>query len=403
VLLVGCGGQTSFESRPFSLFDFGSFIRSHSFLLRTRSLPVSLFPLHSILCSTTTSRCNREKEASKQNATQNMTENEQPIAKRPKQNDPAGWYIFPPKQRAEFRVGQTVWLKTNDGGERYKRGSISVVDGGGSGNVHVHVEGDPTGTIATKLGKKDQRRRLLPDLSGKRTILVTPETNHFRQLVGHVMHSDTVLEIGCSSGETSKLLIQNCQSWVGFDTSEEMLDICMKMMASAPVSATKQRHFVIVNALIDKKKAGEEARRFGTDPNVIFLDIGGNRESIGVLRMISWVLEEFDPRLVVIKSRELVQSIKSSSHKIDATTGFIDNGHEWFRLNRQKPALPKHPLKAALVMSPVDSNKPICRYHNYHKNGCKKDDCAFDHVHCHACLRPGHVAKECHLLSRETE
>lgn len=334
-----------------------------------------------------------------------MTGNGQPSsAKRHKQNDPPAWHIFPPRQRAPFRVGQSVLLKPKNAiGARYKRGFISKVEDSSSGNIHVEIEGESTGST-TKLGTKDQRRRILPDLNQNQTvILVTPETNHFRQLVGYVAPPDKVLEIGCSSGETSKLLIQNCQSWVGFDTSDEMLDICKEMILSAPASATKQRYLAIVNALVDPQKARKEASYFGADPNVIFLDIGGNRECINVLRMVSWVLEEFDPRLVVIKSRQLALSIQSSSYSIDDTMGLIDNGHEWFRLNREKPAMPKHPLKAALVMSPIEPNKPICRYHNYHKNGCKKDECTFDHDYCHACLQPGHAAKECPILSREQD
>ena len=44
---------------------------------------------------------------------------------------------------------------------------------------------------------------------------------------------------------------------------------------------------------------------------------------------------------------------------------------------------------------------PICRFHNYDSRrggGCKKlrsGACPLDHEHCHFCLEPGHVAKEC--------
>ncbi|CAN0401368.1 unnamed protein product, partial [Scytosiphon promiscuus] len=41
-----------------------------------------------------------------------------------------------------------------------------------------------------------------------------------------------------------------------------------------------------------------------------------------------------------------------------------------------------------------------CRYHNYHKEGCKKGDrCPFDHASCHWCLRTGHIALDCDDIS----
>lgn len=70
-----------------------------------------------------------------------------------------------------------------------------------------------------------------------------------------------------------------------------------------------------------------------------------------------------------------------------------------------------HPKKVPLVLSPKDST-PICRYHNYHPDGCKKfhkrkdvktakEDkvqCQYDHEHCHYCQQVGHVALDCPSL-----
>jgi hypothetical protein len=158
-------------------------------------------------------------------------------------------------------------------------------------------------------------------------------------------------------------------------------------------------HDCLVDALIDPAKAEQECKKFG-DLSVIFIDIGGNRECINVLRMVSWVQETFQtPRLIIVKSRELFHSIKSSA-SIDEGTGLIENGSDWFRQRKQQRALPKHPLKAPMVMSPKDGTTPICRYHNYHKSGCSKQSvCPLDHDHCHACQKPGHIAKDCPKLS----
>ncbi len=322
-----------------------------------------------------------------------MTAIEPSSNKRQKKNEASRWFIFPSQLRTNFQVGQSILLRTRD--HWYKPGSVVQVQ---STSVDVYVQE----TFAkTRVHRKDHRRLILPNLpvdaaATARNILLTSETTHFRQLVGYITTDDRVLEVGCSSGETSKLILPNCKSWVGFDTSHEMLQACNNMLVLK--QSTKLYHTVIVNALVDPQHATKEASKFG-EPNVIFLDIGGNRECINVLRMISWILEAFDPRLVVVKSRELVQSIQSSSCKIDQETGSVDDGNEWFRWNRQRRGMPKHPKKAPLVMSPIDPNKAICRYHNYHQQGCKKDDCDLDHDHCHFCLGNGHVARECLLLS----
>jgi hypothetical protein len=95
---------------------------------------------------------------------------------------------------------------------------------------------------------------------------------------------------------------------------------------------------------------------------------------------------------------------------VDSETGYVSSGDTWFDyeyeqivLEEQKKrddeklrpsTLFKHPLKAPLKLSP-DKSIPICRYHNYHREGCKFSPCQFDHEYCHACLRKGHVAREC--------
>lgn len=301
------------------------------------------------------------------------------------------WYLFPPNQTSgtTFRLGQIVLLRSSD--HWYKPGHIIRVD---SKCVEVCLSET---SHKTRLNRKDQRRLLLP-YHGPSTagiIVVTSETTHYRHLVGYIESSDRVLEIGCSSGETSKLILRHCQSWVGLDTSLEMLNVCQETLSSMQQSTP--HHSVVVNALIDPQRARKEATKFG-EPNVVFLDIGGNREGINVLRMIAWILEEFQLRLLVMKSRELVRSILASDCAINEVTGLIDKGQDWYQRQQHQRAIPKHPKKAALVMSPRDPTMAICRYHNYHKNGCKKNDCDFDHEYCHACLCKGHVAMECPTL-----
>jgi len=361
------------------------------------------------------------------------------------------------------------------------------------------------------LSPKEQRKRLCPDLSPRRnmatpklstshdsgsccSVVLVEETLPFRQLVRFQLHNqkpmnDRVLEIGCSTGELSKLiwknhtedaitisgttiqptLTQEGPSWIGMDHSQEMIDACSKQLQQhkatvaaalrdkdetgnnhhGTIKSCYQAKVVRVNTLEEPKRAFREAineKRMG--PTVVLIDIGGNRECGPVVQTIAWVLEVFgkDLAMVVVKSRALVRQLLSDccqreqlppSHNVtqttiknsdnntpglDASSGLFREGTKWFRATQQRLQYAsqqkfrqrfKHPLKAPKVLSPVDGCTPICRYHNYHPDGCKlyqtasgnANDkpnqqngcmaCPFDHDHCHACLERGHVAKDC--------
>ena len=375
-----------------------------------------------------------------------------------------------------------------------------------------------------------------------KTIVLVKETNDFRRLACQVNsrttstvasqnrqndsdeerhHSDCrgggdhVLEVGCSSGGLSKLILRRRPlSWVGIDNSQEMIDRCRKNLKDIFVHAndTTRTKLVRTDVISEPTKAYREiinvaaaaaaavttdtttttettdttsdrdptdnvstvtstTTSFPSSPTVIFVDIGGNRDDISVLKVLAWVFnnraykesgKEKSPsasasssplRLVVVKSRSLVESLLSSSSSssggktVVSSTGVVSDGSGWFRevlaerVDNVRPSLPKHPLKAPMVFSPIgDGTTPICRYHNYHVKGCLKyksginrrhnndnnikydptgdgdaattssyestndqndavyDICPFDHDHCHACLQQGHKARDCSLF-----
>lgn len=317
------------------------------------------------------------------------------------------------------------------------------------------------------LSPKEQRKLLCPILgsierpspSTRRpcTVILVEETLPFRNVArfqldnGGIFGSrDRVLEIGCSTGELSKLIWRNhlegpCPkagepggpSWIGMDHSQEMIDRCREQLDQHMAAHVRENTYaskvVKVDALAEPKRALAEATTpaevFGPVPTVVLIDIGGNRECGPVVRTLAWVLKAFgwsqDLRMVIVKSRALVRQLQTDCElknpitdantttnaipSLDTTTGIVSRGTEWFLATQQKLSLErknrfeqrfKHPLKAPKVLSPVDGITPICRYHNYHKDGCKlhKDlgtHCPLDHDHCHFCLEKGHLAKNC--------
>jgi SAM-dependent methyltransferase len=338
-------------------------------------------------------------------------------------------------------VGQTVFVRSKSSSENGRRGRIVLLedkdaeaDATKSDRCHIEWEQDSDSS------EKDQSSTTIPSVSVARkrllpvdtstcssasvsespvvNVIVTATTQKFRLLAqSHTVSTDHVLELGCSSGETSTILWQYCASWVGFDTSSNMIQKVKDLLVTVnkknnkkskkqQTQTTASASCYQLNALADPATAVEHACQYSgsAGPTVIYLDIGGNREEAGVIRMMQWILQSF-PKVhtVIIKSQEVHKAL-SNTDKCDIGTGEFAGGNEWFQDRLQvavTATLPRHPLQAPKMLSPVDNKTPICRYHNYFKDGCGKGDiCPYDHEHCHLCLKTGHIATECPLLQR---
>jgi SAM-dependent methyltransferase len=318
-----------------------------------------------------------------QNDGPRLSKMQEPPNKKLKQEG-STWYLFPSSQRYS-EVDDDVFLRSKSSKDLGRRGIVVSVEK----RITVRFEGG--------YEKEVQPKRLLPIYSTKQQVLlVTAETASYRNLASsQLTKADTVLEIGCSTGEASSILVKYCKTWMGFDTSDDMIKRCKSSLNNTDAKAYK------VDALADPDRAQRlVVEGLEGPPSTVFIDIGGNRECEGVLRMIAWVLETFSPIMVVIKSRELAAKIQEDCSV--AGDGLISDGTKWIKekLDQLNRKIPSHPLKAPLRS--VDKEKPICRYHNYHKDGCqryKNGRCTFDHEHCHLCLEKGHIALRCPLVT----
>ena len=303
------------------------------------------------------------------------------------------WRLYPANHS---RLPSTVFVRpksAKEHGHFAKR--ISEID---NGRVLLELE--------RGFQKSFDRKRLLPVYESSTIaplLLLTPDTIPYRNLAwSQLTNLDRVLEIGCSTGECSAILLRRTKNWMGLDTSSQMISNCQQLVGSQFVDRV-----VKSDCLVTPKQTRDTVLNILGEPTHVFIDIGGNRDWTSVVKVISWTYEYFLPRLVVVKSRELVAEYNVEvNHAIDKKTGKLDmNG--WFDTKVKsvstKVTLPKHAKDAPWAYSPVD-NTPICRYHNYTTNGCQKisDGCKLDHEHCHLCFVKGHIALNC-LITRDEQ
>ncbi|KAL7477500.1 hypothetical protein ACHAW6_003309 [Cyclotella cf. meneghiniana] len=344
--------------------------------------------------------------------------------------------------------------------QKHKNFRISILQSNGAIKHNVRVS--RLVPIFDRIGRRRDLSK--PNDTSCTLVLLTPDTANYRQLaVAHVRSDDRVLEIGCSYGGCTALVLRRLMLFrsmrtgstyaqnsggsdgtfsinedttenpgrgviVAFDTGNDMVEQTRQslraefdLLLSAP-AATKQSELERVysemaivhkvDAFADPKGAFSLATgNHETYPTVVLIDIGGNRELEGVARMIRWVQLAFakdPPRAIIIKSKELTHELHANLRD-----GIIKDAQEWLiqflqnnysmnntPLKSQPPPSYSHPLQAPLVLSPRDNKTPICRFHNYHVEGCKRyndecSECPLDHDYCHWCKKIGHVAKEC--------
>ena len=134
------------------------------------------------------------------------------------------------------------------------------------------------------------------DESPKVEIIVVSSVDRFRQLAGELPSCrDAVLEIGCSTGGTTRMLAGACARVVAVDVSDELVDQAQCNVAD------------LSNVLVAKVDGRdmEKLKLLLPGPDLIFLDIGGTAFLGNVTSLLRQCLRTFEPRVIVVRSFEL--------------------------------------------------------------------------------------------------
>jgi len=301
------------------------------------------------------------------------------------------WHLYPHHVK-NVTTGDLVYIRSKSA-KAGKRGRVMQVTNQ-DGRAIVRLQHSEHETFVPL-------KRLVPVYDTERnhgaTVILTSDTFPYRHLAAsQITLHDHVLEIGCSTGEASAIMMKSTPQWIGLDVSSEII-------SQARLFLQEKGHDIVnrvvkLDVLIDPSGAEKHIRQyFPSGPTVVFIDIGGNRNASSAIRVLYWCVTTFHPRLVVMKNREMVQECIKDCSVINGHV-VVHGANDWFHTKHATivKTLPEHPLQACMVLSPVDDITPICRYHNYHSEGCKKaEQCPFDHYHCHVCRQAGHTAKKC--------
>lgn len=129
-------------------------------------------------------------------------------------------------------------------------------------------------------------------------IIVVSSVEDFRGLAGsEVGEEHLVLEIGCSTGKTTRRLAKRCARVVAVDVSSEAVDQTREELAG----------FDNVEVVRGDARDIVALKRLMPEPDVIFLDIGGRALLDNVATLLRQCLRAFRPRLIVVRSHELAE------------------------------------------------------------------------------------------------
>eukprot|EP00126_Sphaerothecum_destruens_P005937 Sdes_comp19125_c0_seq1m9839 len=258
-------------------------------------------------------------------------------------------------------------------------------------------------------------------------IVVCAETKEYRLLARtQVKNGDKVLEIGCSYGEATHILGQQTPFVTGVDISEETIQACRKRFPGMDFEKT--------NCFVDSSRLRELLR----EKTLVFIDIGGNRNLVDLLKLIPFVFTHLPDGLLLIKNRalfqclseyhdNLAQSLPETEPVMPQIMRFSIPLGIWKVLEENYPTKPQksaflnqppaksgscigklfHPLCYPRNSVSIDGAPPqiICRFHNYRPRiGCLlASSCLFNHDYCNQCLHAGHIALECRQAALSSE
>lgn len=146
-------------------------------------------------------------------------------------------------------------------------------------------------------------------------VIVAATVGHYRKLAStRIQNSDSVMEIGCSTGETTRLLAAASRCVLAIDCSDQMVSKTKVQLACSD-------HVRVVKA--DARDTDLLAQTM-PEPDAIFLDVGGNQQLDKIATIVRGLMLTYQPRLLVVRNEELAAfaSLICDVERIESTTTF---------------------------------------------------------------------------------
>jgi SAM-dependent methyltransferase len=138
--------------------------------------------------------------------------------------------------------------------------------------------------------------RLFAGLPREPRILLVSTARTFRRLVAReVRPDDAVLEIGCSTGETTRLLAAQAKTVLAVDISDELVAKTAELFKDSPNVTVKK---------VDARNMPTLAQLMPA-PDVVFIDVGGAALLSNAGFVMRQCLVAFKPRVMVVRNTEL--------------------------------------------------------------------------------------------------
>lgn len=169
-------------------------------------------------------------------------------------------------------------------------------------------------------------------------IVVVSSVERYRRLARDLPGpADAVLEIGCSTGEATRLLATGGARVVAVDVATEMVERARATVADMPRVTVAQ---------VDGRDTPAMAALLA-DPDLVFVDIGGDARLDAVTLQLRQCLLAFAPRATVVRSAELAALCASVTDiEVPAADAL---GTLWGR--RRSPDAQAHALESLLDLS----------------------------------------------------
>jgi len=171
--------------------------------------------------------------------------------------------------------------------------------------------------------RRDMLVPILATSNESNLVLAYLETNDYRRAcVTHTGIDEHFLEIGCAQGVTCHRVQQTGSSGSSSNSNNTTATRTVVGLdkSESPIATARERYpncqFHTVD-ILSSSNFTTFTNLLAAPPDVVALDVNGNRELEAVLQCLEVVLRQWQPRLVLVKSRALFHCIKAKTNNND--------------------------------------------------------------------------------------